>query len=41
MKFWNEESQKSTRNERNWVFGMAETGFNINYVAFHFDIEVH
>ena len=32
------ESQKPTRDERIWVIGMAEAGFNINYVAFHFDI---
>ena len=32
------ESQKPTRDERNWVIGMAEVGFNINYYAFHFDI---
>ena len=33
MKFWYVESQKPTR-----VIGMAEAGFSINYVAFHFDI---
>ena len=38
MKFWYMESQKPTRDERNWVIGMAEVGFNINYDAFHFDI---
>ena len=32
------ESQKPTRDERSWVIGMAEVGFNINYDAFHFDI---
>ena len=32
------ESQKPTRDIRSCVIGMAETGFNINYVAFHFDI---
>ena len=31
-------SQKPTRDERSWVIGMAEVGFNINYDAFHFDI---
>ena len=38
MKFWYMESQKPTRDERSWVIGMAEVGFNINYNAFHFDI---
>ena len=38
MKFWYEESQKPTRDEHSWVIGMAKAGFNINYVAFHFDI---
>ena len=38
MKFWYVESQKPTRDERSWVIGMAKAGFNINYVAFHFDI---
>ena len=38
MKFWYMESQKPTRDERSWVIGMAEVGFNINYDAFHFDI---
>ena len=38
MKFWYVESQKPSRDERSWVIGMAEAGFNINYVAFHFDI---
>ena len=38
MKFWYIESQKPTRDERSWVFGMAEVGFNIIYDAFHFDI---
>ena len=37
MKFWYVESQKPTRDARSWVIGMAEAGFNINYVAFHFD----
>ena len=32
------ESQKPTRDERSWVIGMAEAGFSINYVSFHFDI---
>ena len=32
------ELQKSTRDERRWVIRMSEAGFNINYVAFHFDI---
>ena len=32
------ESQKPTRDERSWVIGMTEVGFNINYDAFHFDI---
>ena len=38
MKFWYVESQKHTRDERSWVIGIAEGGFNINHVAFHFDI---
>ena len=38
MKFKYMESQKPTRDERSRVTGMAEVGFNINYVAFHFDI---
>ena len=38
MTFWYMESQKPTRDERSWVIGMAEAGFNINNVAFHFDI---
>ena len=38
MKFWYVESQKPTRDERSWVIGMMEAGFNINYVAFNFDI---
>ena len=38
MKFWYVVSQKPTRDERSWVIGMAEAGFIINYVAFHFDI---
>ena len=28
------ESQKPTRDQRSWVIGMAEAGFNINYVVF-------
>ena len=38
MKFWYVESKKSTRDERSWVISMAESGFNINYVAVPFDI---
>ena len=38
MEFWNMESQKPTRDERSWVIGMVEVGFNINNNAFHFDI---
>ena len=38
MKFWYVVSQKLTKDERSWVIGMAETGFIIHYVAFHFDI---
>ena len=38
MQFWYVELQKPTRDERSWVIGMAEAGFNINYVAFDFDI---
>ena len=38
MKFLYVESQRPTRDECSWVICMAETGFNINYVAFHFDI---
>ena len=38
MNFWYMESQKPTRDECSWVIGVAEAGFNINYVAFHFDI---
>ena len=38
MKFEYVESQKPTRDERSWVIGMAEAGFNINYVAVHFEI---
>ena len=37
MKFWYMESQKPTRDERSWVIGMAEVGFNFNYDAFNFD----
>ena len=32
------ESQKPSGDERSWVIGMAEVGFNINYDAFYFDI---
>ena len=32
------ESQKPTRDERIWVIGMTEVGFNINDDVFHFDI---
>ena len=32
------ESQKPTRDERSWVIGMAEVGFNISYDAFRFSI---
>ena len=39
MQFLYFESQKPTRDERSWVICMAEAGFNINYVAFHFDID--
>ena len=38
MKCWYMESQKPTRDERSWVIGMVEVGFNINYDAFDFDI---
>ena len=38
MKFGYVESQKPTRDERCWEIGMAEAGFNITYVAVHFDI---
>ena len=38
VKLWYVESTKPTRAERSRVIGMAEAGFNINYVAFHFDI---
>ena len=38
MKFLSVESQKPTRDERSWVIDMAEAGFNINHVAFHFNI---
>ena len=38
MKFWYMESQKPARDERSWVIGMAEVGFNINYDAYHLDI---
>ena len=37
MKFWYVESQKPTRDEHSRDIAMAEAGFNINYVAFHFD----
>ena len=32
------ESQKPTRDERSWVIGIREVGFNINDDAFNFDI---
>ena len=32
------ESQKPTRDERSWLIGMAEFGFNINCDVFHFHI---
>ena len=38
MKFWYVESQKSTRDEHSGVMGVMEAGFNINYVAVHFNI---
>ena len=38
MNFWYVESQKPTRDKPTWVIGVAEAGFNINYVAVHFDI---
>ena len=38
MKLLYVEYQKPTRDERSWVIGMPEACFNINYVAFHFDI---
>ena len=38
MKFWYVKSQKPTRDELSWVIDMAEAGFNINHVVFHFDI---
>ena len=38
MKFWYVESQKPTSDERSWVIGMAEAGYNINNVVFHSDI---
>ena len=38
MKLLYVESQKDTRDERSWVIGRTEAGFNINYAAFHFDI---
>ena len=37
MKFGYVESQKPTIDESSWVIGVAEAGFNINYVAVHFD----
>ena len=39
MNFWYNESQKPTGDKRSWVIGTAEAGFNINNVAFHFDID--
>ena len=41
MTFWYMESQKPTREERSWVIGMAEAGFNIDNVALHFDILIN
>ena len=38
MKFGYVELQKPTRDERSWVIGMAETDFNMNNAAVHFDI---
>ena len=38
MTFLYMESQKPTGDERSWVIGMVEVGFNINYDAFHLDI---
>ena len=38
MTFWYVKSGNPTRDERSWVIGLAEAGFNINYVAVHFDI---
>ena len=38
MKFCYVESLKPTRDEHSLVIGMAEAGFNIDYVAVHFDI---
>ena len=38
MKFCYVESQKPTRDERSGEIGMAEAGFIIYYIAFHFDI---
>ena len=32
---WN---HRNLRDERSWLIGMTEAGFNINYVAFHFHI---
>ena len=39
MKFWYVESKKSNRDERSRGMDMAEAGFDIHYVAFHFDID--
>ena len=38
MQFWYVESQKPIRDKRSRVIGMAEAGFNSDYVAFNFDI---
>ena len=38
MKFGYAESQKPTKDERKWVIAVAEAGFNIKYVVFHFNI---
>ena len=38
MAFCYMKSQKPTRDERSWVIGIAEASFNINYVAFQFDV---
>ena len=39
MTVWYMESQKPTRDEHSRAIGMAEAGFNIYNVAFHFDIQ--
>ena len=38
MKFWYLKLQKPTRDERSWVIGVTEAGYNIYYVAAHFGI---